>query len=124
MGLVTRIRRWLAAGSTEEPSARVAVPPGSAGQLSLRQELRLGSIVLRKGTYALSHTLAGDVDVLVLTAIDPRSRESSAAGRALRVNAHQFVMRATVFAEEFDDQSVRVQLVQITGDARVDGPAA
>ena len=124
MGVMARVRQWFTAGAGEAPVVPSAISVGSVGQLSLRHEMRVGAVVLRKGTYALSHTFAADVDVLVLTLVDARTSDGPAGARRQRIGAHQFVMRSTVFAEEYDDQSVRVKLVQFTGDAPADGPAA
>lgn len=89
---------------------------GKSGELTIAEDMRLGAFLMRKGSYFLSHRLEGNAHVLVLTAVEPAVPSEADGGKVM--TTRQLVTRSSVFAEELDDKSFRVRIVQIAG---VDG---
>jgi len=101
----------------KEPRRQAAVP-GRSGELTVAEDMTLGPIVVEKGTYAVSYRRDGDAQMIVLTALDRAGMTGGVAPAESRrvVRTRQIVARSTVFAEELEDKSLRVKLVQVSAE--------
>ena len=117
---LTRALRWMTGRPRDGHGAtarRVEGAPGRSGELTMAENITLGTLVVEKGTYAVSYRADGDVQVLVLTAVPGGDTSDAATADSRRVvRTRQLVARSTVFAEELEDKSLRVKLVQFAAE--------
>ena len=119
MRLMRVLRRMIRGPRDRQPTEqrRVETMPGRTGELAVAEDITLGTIVVEKGTYAVWYRADGDVQVLVLTAVPGTGTGDAVSTDSKRVvRTRQFVARSSVFAEELEDKSLRVKLVQVATD--------
>jgi hypothetical protein len=103
---------------TPQGRERVEAAPGRSGELRVAEDITLGTVVMEKGTYAVSYRADADAQLLVLTAMHSAgaTEDTGSTDSKRVVGTRQLVARSTIFAEELEDKSLRVKLVQVSAE--------
>lgn len=97
---------------------------GKNGGVKIGMDVAIGSVLLKKGKYAVAHRVEGDAHILVLTGLDNKT-ETQVHEIPLRlIPSRDPVKKSALFAVRQRDRSYRVSVVQIAGESgdHIPGP--
>jgi hypothetical protein len=102
-------------GGPDEVTFRV----GKNGEINLRQDLKFGTSLVKKGKYAFEHRLDGDRHLVVLTEVARKDGASPVAYElpTRLIPAQKAANRTSLYAREATDRSLVVTMVEIAGEA-------
>ena len=91
---------------------------GKNGEVNLRQDVKFGSVLVKRGKYAFEHRLDGERHVVVLT---EGARKDGGTPVVYEVptnviSSRQVAKRTAVYAKELADRSVTVTMIEVTGE--------
>ena len=91
---------------------------GKNGEVNLRQDVRFGSVLVKRGKYTFAHRLDGERHAVVLTE-DARKEGGTPVVYEVPTNvisSRQVAKRTAVYARELADRSVTVTMIEVTGE--------
>ena len=91
---------------------------GKNGELNLRQDVKFGSVVVRRGKYAFEHRLDGERHLVILTESARKDGGTPVVHQVPTnvISSRQVAKRTAVYAKELTDRSVVVTMIQVTGE--------
>ena len=91
---------------------------GKNGEVNLRQDVKFGSGLVKRGKYAFEHQLDGERHVVVLTEVARKDGGTPVVYQVATtvISSRQIAKRTAVYAKEFPDRSVAVTMIEVTGE--------
>ena len=91
---------------------------GKNGEVNVRQDVKFGTVLVRRGKYMFEHRLDGERHVVVLTGA---ARKDGAVPVQYELptsvlSSRQVAKRTAVCAKELADRSLVVTMVEVTGE--------
>ena len=92
---------------------------GKNGEINLREDLKFGTVLVKKGKYIFEHQLDGDRHLVVLTEVARKDGESPVPYQLpMRLMpAQKAANRTSLYAREGADRSLFVTMVEVAGEA-------
>ena len=91
---------------------------GKNGDVNIREDVKVGDDILKRGKYVFEHHIDGDRHVIVLTGVVKNGAVSPVYEIPTRVIVGRETARRSAFvARELADHSLRVGMVHVAGEA-------
>jgi hypothetical protein len=114
--LVLVSRAWAHDGHDDGP-AEQAFKVGKNGEVKFGEDVKMGSLLVKKGRYVLEHRVEGNRHFIVLTSAERSEQAPAVYDVPMTVVASKVAAKkSAVFAAEGKDRSLRVTVVQIGGE--------
>lgn len=91
---------------------------GKNGEINLRQDVKCGTFLVKRGKYVFAHRLDGDRHVVVLTEVARKDGGPSVVYELPMqlLAARQIAKRTALYAKEQADRSLVVTVVEVAGE--------
>jgi len=101
-------------GGPDEVTFRV----GKNGEINLRQDVKFGTVLVKRGKYVFEHRLDADQHLIVLTEVAPKGGRAPAVYEVPTrlLPARKAANRTSVYAKEQADRSLVVMMVEVAGE--------